>query len=743
MSAYDAEAPGRGEFRDDEAFDLRSLFNVFRRRFWIMAFTAALTLAFVVVVTFQTTPLYTSTASVLLETRERQVVDFESVISGLPPDSAIVDTEVQVIASRSLAEKVVARLNLQDVPEFNPALRDPPLRVQIMETVRGVFGAARPAPAGDAADASELAAERVVDAVMNSLEARRVGTTYLIEISATSRSPRLAQQIANAYADEYLLSQLEAKFEATERANDWLNTRVADLRDEVRTAEQAVARFRAQEDLLNAEGATLTEQQISDINAQLASQRAELSEAQARLRGVRSRLAQGVSPESIGEVLRSDVVRELRAQQAQVTRRQGELATRYGPRHPEILSVERELADIQEQINQEVQRIVSSLESEVEVARERVLSLETSLADLRADLAAEDASLVRLRELEREAEASRALFESFLNRFRQTDASEQLTDADAQIVARAAVPTQASSPNFLLNLALGVVLAGIAAAGVAAALELLDSGLRTEPDVEAKLGLPHVASVPKLKSSLLSRVSGGRTPPERYVMDKPLSSFAESFRTLRSAISLSSLDSQARTIAITSALPGEGKTTITVCFGRIAASAADRVVVVDCDLRRRQLSKQLAPKAKVGLLEVLARKVALQDAIVQDAASKMDVLPTAGGDFTPQDVFRSESFSTLLKTLAEHYDLVVIDTAPVLAVADTRTIASLTDRVVFVAEWGRSSVGSVKLALSALRASKARMAGVVLNSVDVERQGRYGYGAYYGYYRSYRKYYTD
>ena len=744
MSVQDASPARRSDEGEDEFVELGAIVNIVRRRFWAMLLAGALTLAAVVIVTFQQTPEYTASSELLLEVREQQVLDFESVVSGLPPDSAVVDTEVQVLSSRALAETVADELNLAAIPEFNPALREPGLIQRTLSGLRGLFGAFRQSRADqpDAADSDELERERVIDALMRRVEANRVGLTYVIELSATSQSPRLAQEIANTYADEYLDAQLEAKFAATERANDFLNERVAALRDEVRNAEQAVARYRAQEGLLNAEGATLTEQQISDINAQLAAQRAELSEARARLRNVQSRLAQGVSPESIGEVLRSDVIRELRAQQAQVSHRRGELATRYGPRHPEILTVERELVDIQDQIDQEVERIVANLQNEVDVSRERVASLETSLSNLRTDLAADDASLVRLRELEREAEASRALFESFLNRFRQTNASEQLTDADARIVARAAVPTEPSAPNLMLNFALGVVLGGLAAAAAAAALEMLDTGLRTEPDVERKLATPHIASAPRLKTGLLKRMGGARADPTRYVVDKPLSSFAESFRTLRSSISVAAIDTPMTVIAVTSALPGEGKTTASLCLGRVSSQASDRVIVVDCDLRRRQLSRSIAPDAQAGLLDILSERAALDDVLIDDPLTDMKIIPLTERSFSPRDVFRSQAFADLIAQLRDRFDLVILDTAPVMAVADTRTVAAVADGVVYAAEWGRTTVSSARMALQALQSARANVLGVLLNSVDVDRQGRYGYGAYYGYYREYRKYYS-
>ena len=727
---------------ESDFLDLRALLNMVRRRFWVMAFAATATLLAVILITFQMTPLYTSMSKILIESQESGIVDFDAVMSGLLPDSAIVDTEVQVIRSRALAEAVIDRLDLETIPEFNPDLREPGPVAALVGQARRLMSGSASVPAAPHRDAEELSRERVIQNLMASTAARRVGATYIIEISATSENARLAQEIANTYADVYLDSQLEAKFEATERASDWLNERVTVLRDEVRVAEQAVARYRAEAGLLDAEGSTLTEQQISDLTAQLVIQRAELSEARARLRNVQSRLEQGVSPESIGEVLRSYVIRELRAQQAEVSRRRGELASRYGPRHPQILTVERELADVQTQVDQEVERIVANLESEVDVAQERVASLESSLAGMRNELAANDEALVRLRELDREAEASRALFESFLNRFRETGETEALTDADARIVANAALPTQPSSPKLLLNLSLGVLLAGIAALAAAVLLEVFDNGLRTESDIEKKLGVSHVASVPRLKASMLRRLSGRGVVPVNHVVDRPLSGFAESFRNLRSSISMAGFDKPVSCVAITSALPGEGKTTTSICLGRIAAQASDRVVVIDCDLRRRQLSKTLAPDAEVGMLDVLAGQTSLDAALCSDPMTEMTILPLTHAAFTPRDVFRTAAFRSLLETLKSRFDLVILDTAPVLAVADSRTIATLSDGVVYAAEWGRSAVGSVRLALSALDASKANLIGVVLNNVDLNRQSRYGYGAYYGY-QAYRNYYSE
>ena len=426
-----------------------------------------------------------------------------------------------------------------------------------------------------------------------------------------------------------------------------------------------------------------------------------------------------------------------------MSRQRGELMSRYGARHPEIQTVERELADIRVQIDQEVNRIVSNLESEVNIAAERANSLAASLQDLRRELGSNNAALVNLRALEREANASRAMFESFLNRFRQTDEADQFNEADARIVANATLPLDASSPRLLLNFALGLALAGLGAVLVALMREVLESGLRTEAEVERKLGVPHIASVPKLKAGFFEGLRGKRTEPGQYVLNKPLSSIAESYRTLRSGLKVAGLDKPLTVIAVTSALPGEGKTTTTIALGRIAAQAADRVLAIDCDLRRRGLSMGLAPDAPTGMLEVLAGESSLADAIVVDEPSGLHVLPLTVSSFSPKDLFRSEAFKTLLERVRGQYDLILLDTAPVMAVADTRAIASLADGMIFSVEWGRSPVGAARLSIDALTRAKGNIVGVVLNGVDINRQARYGYGAYYTYYGSYQKYYTN
>lgn len=724
------------------AIDLQLLFAIFRRRLRLFAAIALVVLAGTIVMTMKATPLYTATANLMIDSRKENLVDAEAVLSGLSADSGVVDTEIEILKSRQLAERVVDALELQKDPEFNGRLAPKGPIGSVVQGVTGFFGGAAP----DAArvQLSELEAqkekERVVDVVLSRLSVRRAGLTYVMNVSFRSESPAKAAKIANTFADRYLLEQLEAKFDATRQANTWLNTRLAELRTEVQQAEAAVEQYRSANNLLSTSGATLTEQEISTYNQQLATVRAQQAEEEARLRTARAQLARGSTGEDVGEALGSIVVQQLRARRAEVSGRVADLSSRYGPRHPDMLRAQRELADIDGQIQAEIQRIISNLEARTQVARERTASMQSSLGGARGTLAANNAASVRLNELQRNAESVSTLYQSFLDRFKETSAQEGMEQSDARIVSRAKIPTSQSSPKVLLNLAIGLIMAvGAGFAGLVLA-EMLDSGFLTADDVERRLKLPHLGSVPVL-ASVADAVDRDETPVD-YVLKRPLSSFSESLRSLRASISHARIGHTTQVVTLTSALPAEGKTTTAVALARVAGQAGVRVIIVDCDLRRRNVNRLLGIEPEQGLVEVLNGAVKLKDALIVDPVSGAAILPLAKSSFTPKDVFGSEAMDKLLVELRKSYDLVILDTAPVLAVSDTRVIAAKSDAVVFLARWRRTPEKAITNAIRLLEQSGAHVAGLALTQVDMNAQAKYGYGDAGYYYAEYKKYYA-
>jgi capsular exopolysaccharide synthesis family protein len=309
------------------------------------------------------------------------------------------------------------------------------------------------------------------------------------------------------------------------------------------------------------------------------------------------------------------------------------------------------------------------------------------------------------------------------------------------VVSRAKIPNTPSFPNKKLNLALGLVLGLAGGVGSVFVMEALDSGLTTSEDVERFFNVPHLGAVPSLDSTTDGKASG--IPPGQYVVDKPLSAFAEAFRNLRTSILFSKVDSKVKVVIVTSALPGEGKTTTAFCLGKSMAMSGAKVIVIDCDLRRRNINRLLDIDPAMGLIEVLQGTTTLDEAIVHDASSGADFLPLAKTAYTPKDLFGSAAMDRLLADMRQRYDLVLLDTAPVIPVSDTRILAPKGDVVLFLAHWRKTPRKAIEASFALLNSVGADIAGIALTLVDVREQSRYGYGDAGYYYRSYRKYYAQ
>lgn len=729
-----APAPSAGAM----SFDLNIAIATFRRRLRLFAAVALAVFVAVLLYTLQETPRYTATAQVMLDVRKEQVADMSAVLSGLPADSSVVDTEVEVLKSRSLAARVVKQLKLTEDPYFNP---NAPGAKGVASWLPWVKTVVAPMAAVDSVEAQRQQ-EKVVDNLLDGLKVRRSGLTYLISVEYTHTNPADSAKIANAFADLYLTEQLEAKFDATAKANEWLDTRVAELRDQLQVAEAAVQQYKIANNLMSAEGATLTEQEISGLNQQLASARAQQAESDARLNIARNQLARGSTGEDVGESLNSPVVQQLRKQRAEQSAKVADMSGRYGDRHPDLLKAKRELADIDGQIQAEIRRIISNLEAQAQVARQRTGSMAGSVSASKGALAGNNRASIRLNELERKAESVRTLYESLLARFKQTSSSQGIEQADARVVSRAKIPTAPSYPKPSLNLALGLVLALGAGAAAVVLAEILMAGIFTEDEVERRIGLPYLGSIPLLSSAIEdAKLARDMSPPD-YLLAKPLSTFAESFRKLRAAILYSKVGESVKVIAVTSSLPGEGKTTTTFSLARTLATSGANVIIVDCDLRQSAINRFLPEVPSLGLLEVLNGVCSLDQALIDDP-SGAKVLALTKSAYTPRDVLGSPAMLKLLAELRNRFDVVLLDTAPLLAIADTRILAPHTDAVVMLARWKKTPVKAITAAISLLQGRGVFLAGLALTQVDMKAQTRYGYGDANYYYKSYRKYYAD
>lgn len=660
-----------------ELFGVTAALQIVRRRWMIIAAVglAAACMAFAFLML--RTPMFTATSLLILNPRQERVIENEAVVSALPLHSSAIDSEIELLSSSALMGELAVALGLQS----------------------GADGQA----SGD---------------IGGAIKVNRRGLTYVIEISAESTDPARAQLIANTYADVYIESQVNQRVDTAQRANTWLSRRLAELREDVQAKESAAETFRVQSGMLSAQGSTLPETQITNIQTQVLQAQAALASAEARYRQLEDLRRSGATLESLGVTLNSEAVQTLRNREAEVLQRQSELELRYFETHPAVQAVRAERRDIEAQISREIQRASAGLRNEVAEKRAELETLRQSLRDATGELSGNSAASVRLRELEREAAASRQVYESYLQRYQEIADQDQLNTSDVRLMAYASMPTSPSSPKLRIALALAIALGLLLGVGAGFSVEILDQSVKSAEDLESKVGYPAVASIPIISKRMLRQMPPSERHPGGYLIGRPMSAFTEALRVLRTVIVYSKLDFSVKVVAVTSALPDEGKTTISVCLARVAAMSGQRVVVVDCDLRKQSINDVIDVEADVGLLQVLAGEASWRSAIVRDPASEADVLPVAMAGFTPRDVFGTDAMERLIGELRAHYDLVVLDCAPILAVAETRILVKQADTTVIVARAGRSAVGAVRTAIAQTEGAGGKVLGVALNCVE-------------------------
>ena len=701
--------------------DLRHGGAILRRRWMVLcaAMIAAIIVAAAAYLVAE--PRYLATAQVALERTAEQVIDVDSVTPTADPDSAAVDTEVQALRSPELIGRVVDRLGLARDPAFN-------------EAAGQGASTAQPDPIGR---------QRAIGTLLGGLTVKRDGLSYAISVSFEGHTPAQAAQIANALVDDYVSGQAGSKAQATRRAQGFLEERLQDLRTQVLGAERAVADYRAAHNLFAvSEASTVTQQELSGLSTQLAQAKAENAAAQARLSAARAQVRGGRSGEELGDSLDSPVVSQLRAQRAEAAREVAALEKRYGPRHPALVQAQNQLRTADEHIAAEVKRIVANASIQASIAGQRAASLAGSVAQTQGKLASDNEASVRLAELERNAESSRTLYQAFLDRYRQTVAQSGLERSDSYIVSRARVPGAPSSPNMLIYAAMAVV--GGLGIGVllVVLLQLLERGLETSDAIEGTLGLATLASIPDARTLPGYRKSGLPAPPAELLLKRPQSTYAEAFRTLRTSIQFADAAKPVRVVAITSAVPGEGKTTTAMGLARAVAAAGGKVLLIDADARRRASSRQFAADVTLGLDEVLAGEATLDQAIVKDSLSDACLLPQRL-DSKGISLAESPTLAELIERVRERYDLVILDTPPVLPVDEARVIASMADGVVFLVRWRKTPSKAASVALRRLYDVHAEMLGAVLTLVDVGEQERAGYEDGGTFLKAYRPYYAD
>jgi capsular exopolysaccharide synthesis family protein len=697
----------------------------------------------------QLTSLYSASATILLDTGNTNITNIEGFTKSAPADFFTIETKAAVIESRDIIGKVVDRLNLYENPLFNSDLAPPEAGLWDAGTslVRQWMGwpqepieTLAPTDRWSGFTKQEKQAalrEELVDNFLAGLSVIPSQRALLVTVEYASPDPEMAAIAANATAEVFIQDQIEERGHVTEQATAWLAKRAAELRKKVIDSERRLEEFRRKSGIVEVQGSSLLRDQIAKMSVDLIAVRATRAEAEARHRQVLSLLKSEGGIQTAAAVLDAPLIQRLREQETQLLRQLAELRTRLRESHPRLALKRNELKDLQKNIAIEVRKIVTNLKNELEISVIREKNLKSELTKLDQEDNEQNAAAVTLRALQTEVSANKQLYETIISRFKETDVvSDQATLADAKIISRATAPFVPFYPR--KRVIVSVALFFSAAIGVALALllDFLDSGFRTMQQIEDHIGLPAVGSIPKI-----AKADRG-LKPHQVAAKKPNSVYGESVRSVRVSLMLSGVDKAPKTILVTSSVSGEGKTSLSLSLASLAAHTGQRAIILDCDLRRASIHKTLNVSNDVGLSNLLSGQVDLTDVIDIDEATGLHYIPAGGRVPHPTDLLGSRKMNRLLEILEESYDLVVLDSPPLLAVADALVLARTVDRVLFVVRWEKTRRDFVAAAMKQIVETGANIGGLVLSQVDSKKQNRYGYGATAGYYDN-PKYFTD
>ncbi|MFK4385539.1 polysaccharide biosynthesis tyrosine autokinase [Bradyrhizobium sp. USDA 223] len=723
---------------------LTSYLDIIRRQFPTMVAIVSACVILALLYLFTAAPLFTSTASMVIDTRKVQLFQQQSVLGDIAIDSPTVETQVEILKSENISLAVIRDLRLIDDPEFTGGGGG--LLGTVIGAVSGLFSDRHPP--------SEFEQTRkALERFEKSRTIKRLGLTYVMEIGFTSKDPAKAAKIANAIADAYIVDSLEAKYQATRRASVWLQDRIKELRTQASAAQKAVVDFKTANNIVDTGGRLMNEQQLAEVNSQLIMAHAATAEAKARLDRMNDILKQDIPDANVADALKNDTIVKLRAQYVDMASKESIWAMKYGADHLAAVNLRRQMAEIKKNITDELKRIQESYKSDYDIAVTREEAIKSSLANVVSESQLTNQAQVALRELESNAQSYQAMYDNFLQRYMESVQQQSFPITEARVISAATPPLKKSYPKTMIILAASIFGGLILALGAALARELTDKVFRTTGQVEEVLGanciaiLPALgaAATPGLGEQMLGGKGVGKGNPQpdllRYVVDNPLSRFSEAVRSVKVAVDLNAIVRENRVLATTSTLPNEGKSTLSTNLAQLIAHGGARVILVDADLRNPSLSRALVPNAKIGLVDVVAQKVQLEDALVIDPSTKLSILPAGSTSklLHTNEILASKAMHALVALLRGKFDYVVLDMPPMAPVVDVRVTSSFVDSYVFVIEWGRTKIDVVRHNLRGSPEIQDKLLGVVLNKADTKLLARYEsyHGRYY-----YQKYYA-
>ncbi|KAB0494298.1 GumC family protein [Pseudomonas vancouverensis] len=735
---------------ESDTLDLLKLWRVIWHAKWNIAWWVAFCCALAFAVLSFITPQYMGTTTLLIKEKTPPVMSFQQVTdSGATTTPDYLQTQQALLQSRDLAERVVKKLKLTTHPAT-----DPRQQAQSWFTPRqwltdlnggqwlpwlALLLPEKPAPT------EEDIFNDVVQNFMLHTTVKFVGKSQLLEIDVELPDPALAAAAANALAQAYMDSQLDTSLKSSQNTTSWMNTRLGELRNNLRDAENKLQAYREEQGLVDVDGVAtisanelqMTGNRMIDARRDRAEAESQYRQAQALSNGDMSRLS------SVPAVLSNPLVQQFQAEVAKAQAKVEELSGRYGAKHPALISAQSELRTAQTSLRLQVQQVVAGIERQYQLAVASEGALQKSFNSNKAQIQNISRKEFQLREFQREVDSTRALYETFVTRYKETAATSDMDSAKARVVDTAIAPIEPSKPRKNLILAIVAVVAAIIGVGMAFLFDTLSNTFKSDETIESTLNVPLLSVIP-----LVTRKS--RRQLARLFEDNDHPRFSETIRNLRTWLMLQSTEEPSQVVLVTSTVPGEGKSTIA---NNLACSltSLERVLLIDADLRQPTLSLNFDfPSESPGFANVIAGTARLEDCI--RTVGNLDMLPAGSVSPTSSDLFNSPRLPSpgepidslrqapaqdllssprmarMLEVLKSRYRHIIIDSPPAELVSDALLLAKHSDAVIYVVKAESTPISQVQKSLAMLQQSHAPVFGVVLNQVDMRKARKYGHG---------------
>ncbi|PSW03724.1 GumC family protein [Photobacterium lipolyticum] len=727
ISNSPASNPDTPWSRENEV-SLRQYLSVVRRSGWHILLSAIAISLIVALLVSVMTPIYQATATVMIESRTAKVISIEEVYT---PDSNSQEyylTQYEILKSRPLIEQVIGELDLLNNPQNNVSQNSildsgwseriasagwPKFRDWIVQLAKIDL---EPTDIEKPTDQMQF----VVMDYMENLKVTPVKNTQLIDVKYSSPDPELAAAVVNAHADAYIQSIQEAKFSITQSAEKWLSRRVDSLKNNLEESERKLQAFREKEQLVDVEGLQhLPSLEINELTMKLAEAQRALSMAKNDYQQVNRRGSVSSGDfDSNPAVLDDPLVQEFKNQLGAAQQKLTELEKRYGPNHPKMIAAQTNVNTINRNLSRQINNVIQGIRKKYEVAQANESGLKRTIESAKEQYHTIGRKESELSSLQREVNANRELYNLFYNRLKETAETGYLQSANARIISPAVIPMTPIKPQKMLTIIIAFVLSVIAGVIIAFVRDALDNSLTNIADVELKLKYPLLGVVPLLrnyrKKQLISHSQN----------DAKARRFNEAIRSIHTGIAISAMSKPNKMLMITSTVSNEGKTNLAINLA-YRCGMLESVILIECDMRRPRLSKELKVKENTpGLAELLADTAPLEDCIVENENIH---LITAGGRISdPLKLISSARFKNLLTKLASTYDRVILDCPPVLPVSDAEVISTNADMVVYVVRADSTQQSQIKNGLEKLARVKEMQIGIVVNGLDFRKAETYG-----------------